>query len=129
MSTITKYTIRQGESLTMDIPVVDSTGVAVDVDGIDVTNIIVTLSTNNTVFAKYTLNTMGAGWGTLTANGNIITILATREQTQLWETGYGKATVTVEFTDIVLTYLVDDFDNSAFLQIYPSINAQYTLIH
>jgi len=128
MST-TKYQIRQGESIAMQIPVVDESGIAVDVSGTDVTNIVVTLSRNNTVIAKYSLNNMGTSYGNLTTDTNIITILATREQTQLWETGYASANVTVEFTDITLTYLVYDFEYPAFLQIYPSVNAQYTLIH
>jgi hypothetical protein len=129
MAVLTKYTMRQGESKAMEIPVVDENGVAIDISTPNVTNIIVTLSNNTSVIAKYSLNSMGLGWGTLLADSNIVTILATREQTSLWETGYVKATVTVEFTDLTLTYLVDDFENTTFLQIYPSINAQYTLIH
>lgn len=129
MSSMTKYTLRQGESAAMEIIVVDEQGIAVDVSTYDVTNIIVTLVNKGTTVAKYSLNNMGAGWGTLTVSGNVITILATREQTQLWETGYSSAVVTAEFTDIELTYLVYDFETVAFLQVYPSNNAQYTLIH
>jgi len=122
-----KYTIRQGESLGMEMAFKDDSGNAIIVDGPDVTNILVTLSSNSTVFAKFSLNpAMGADWGSLAVSGNIITILVTREMTKQWATGFGMATITVEKDDVVLTHLVKENENNALVQIYPSINAQYT---
>lgn len=125
----TKYTIRKGESLIMEIPVIDTDGQAVDISTAATTNILVTLSKKNVVFAKYSLTDMGVGWGDLDRTTNIIQILATRTETKLWDSGYGSATITVEQDEAVLTHKVEDFEVSDFVQILTSANAEYTLIH
>lgn len=125
-----KYTLRKGENLALEIPVInDETGLPIDVSVADVTNIIVTLSLANKVVAKYSLVNMGVDWGSLTTSTSIIKLLVTREQTQTWDTGKYSATVTVEFDDLELTHRVYDFIYENFLEVYPSVNSTYTLIH
>jgi len=125
----TTYTIRKGESLAMVIPVLDESGQAIDISTSTTTNVLVTLSNKGTVFAKYSLIDMGADWGDLTTSTNLITILATREESKLWETGFASATITVEQDDITLTHKVDDFEIGDFLTILNSVNASYVLTH
>jgi len=131
----TKYSIRKGESKLLELPIIDENGLAVDVSVPEVTNIIVTLNGNNVTFAKYSLITgMGADWGTLTVDVDKVKLLATREQSKLWNVGFATATITVETSDPDLTYKVYDFDSKkygydSFLQVIDSKNATYTLIH
>jgi len=126
----TLNSIRQGEAIALSLAFVDKTGVAINVDTVDTTNVLVTLSNKGVNFAKYSLTGgMGSDWGTLTVAGNIITILVTREQSKLWESGYVLATITAEFVDVELGFKVIESEIRDLLQVYPSLNKPYTLIH
>jgi len=125
----TKYQIRQGESAVFEIPVLDANGQAIDISTSATTNIVVTLSNKGVVFAKYSLQDMGVDFGNIDTTTNIIQVLAQREETKTWDTGYAFATVTIESDDPLLTHDVDEFEVSDFLQIFTSVNKDYVLPH
>jgi len=125
----TLYTMRQGETKKLDIVVLDETGQGIDLSTSGTTNIVVSLSNKNQIFAKYSLVDMGVGFGDLSVNNNIISLITTREETKNWATGICSATITFEQDDLVLTHLVEDFEIQEFLTINSSLNKDYTLIH
>jgi len=125
----TKYILRQGESKVLEIPVLDENGQAVDISTSATTNIIVTLSNKGVVFSKYSLQDMGSDFGDIDRTGNTIQILAERNETKFWNTGYALATVTIENDDPALTHAVKDFEVPDFIQILTSTNKDIVLPH
>jgi len=125
----TLYTIRQGETGIFEISVLDENGQAIDISGSDTTNVIVTLTNKGTTFARYSLVNMGTDYSDLTVATNVISLLSTREETKLWDTGITKATVTIEQDDVTLTHSVYDFSIDNFLTIESSDNASIVLVH
>jgi len=126
----TKYSIRQGESIELIINALDENGSPLTVSGSTITNILVTMSNKSSIFGKYSLSSMGSDWGDLETSGSVITIQAERSNTKDWDSGVADTTVTVETLPSGSTdYSVYDYLVTDFLEIYPSTNAGYSLIH
>jgi len=123
------YTIRQGETIALQLTVLDENGVAMPLGTSATTNVIVTLENKGSKFAQYSLIDMGVDFGELTVNDNIITIITSRDETKLWDTGIAKAVVTIEQDDVVLTHKVYDFAVENYLTIESSANKDITLLH
>lgn len=101
------YTIKQGEDIVIEIPVLDESNAKVVLT--TATKIRVAVLVKGLEVYKYmdtTLETAISGYGVLTKNGTItnqIDISLVRVQSQAFPIGELKATVLIEFPDATLT--------------------------
>lgn len=93
-------TIKQGEDLALDIPILDRNNSPLDLTLASAVRC--ALSVKNSVSARYA-DTVVAGYGILTFTGTSITLNITRTQSALFPIGTLTATVLIEFPDVVLT--------------------------
>ena len=122
----TNYTVRTGETIEMEIPVLT---IDIVTTPPTTTNIIVRLVNEENTLIQYSLVDMGIGWNLLTVTGNVINLSASRDDTKLWKTGYASAVITIEQKDALDVYTVYDFKIENFVAVSKSMNAQDVLIH